>query len=338
MRQRAIKNNIQRQGRLLVVPMQLRASFLLAAILFWTILLVGVSSLPYDSEHAISVDRQIYASRTTSTDYYDEEDPIITEDDIFGGTSTTSTSPKHSIMSGSSSVSSYRGRGSSMDATASGSEEQPSSSHSAYSSSSTTGSTLKYPYKSSSSEEHLQSDYYTSMKKSHSNKGGFFRGSSSHFRWKQHFHFRPIHYIFGSFFTVLVFFGGATFVTAYQVLEQPSGCYATTCRRAIQCFKCILSLFTKGITYTLWGHNERWEGFESCDTDFEEEENIPRLRPGIGRALEREHTRSINLQQQQQPTTTVKSETTPYSSSHTKHKNTNYTTRRGFLELSSTNP
>jgi hypothetical protein len=331
---------------------------LVAAILFWTIHFVGVSSLHYDNEDGKSVGirrnmllpepvekgqkqqqvlgRQIYASSTA--EYYDEEDPIIIEDDILGGTPTTSTSAKHSIMSGSSSSvsSSYRGRGSSMDTTSS--EEFPSSSHSVYSSSSITGSTLKYPYKSSSSEDHLQSDYYTSMKKSHSNKGGFFRGSSSHFRWKQHFHFRPIHYIFGSFFTVLVFFGGATFVTAYQVLEQPSGCYATTCRRAIICYKCILSLFTKGITYFLWGQNERWEGFESCDTDFEEEENLPRLRPGIGRALEREHTRSINLQQQQQQSTKVKSVITPYNSSHKKQKDTNSTTRRGFLELSSTNP
>lgn len=334
--------NHNHPGRL---PRQLTVSFLLA-ILFRNILLCATSE-HYDDEHETVLNssmnalrRRIFAPQhveegekeqrqvrglhistsSSVTDYYYEEvESLDKEDDILGGTTTAS--PKH--VSGSSLASSYRGGVSDMDIS---NDEQPSKSHEVYLSTSNTDSTLKHQYKSSDEQK---IDYYTSTKKSHSNKGDFFHGSPSHFRWK-HFHFRPIHYIFGSFFTVLLFFGGTTFVTAYQVLEQPSGCYATTCRRAIVCYKCILSLFSKGLTYFLWGQNEQWEGFESCDTDFEEEENLPRLRAGIGRALEREHIRSMNLQQQ----STVKS-TAPLYSSKTKPNNTNnYTSGRGLLELS----
>lgn len=327
------------------LPMRVTVSFVLA-ILFRKILL-SATSLHYDDEHEIILksgmgvlrrsvfvpqhveegeneqrqvrDRQISTSSSITDYYYEEGESLDIEDDILGGTTTTS--PKH--VSGSSLTSSYRGGVSHLD---SSNDEQPSSSHEEYFSTSTTGSTLKHPYKSSDEQP---SDYYTSRKKSHSNKGDFFHGSSSHFQWK-HFHFRPIHYIFGSFFTALFFFGGATFVTAYQVLEQPSGCYATTCRRAIRCYKCILSLFTKGLTYFLWGQNEQWEGFESCDTDFEEEDNLPRLRAGIGRALEREHIRSMNVQQQ----STVKSTATLYSNKTKLNNTNNYTTGNGMLELS----
>ncbi len=242
---------------------------------------------------------------STAADYYgDEEEDITVTDDILG----EGTSPIKSYT-----TSSYRGRESNTDSSSTKPHSTSSSSSSHGSSTAThntasigsdssstydtsygsSSTTTKHPYKSpwgEEEDEEEEKDYYSS-KSSH--KGGFFRGSSSHaFKWRRP-KFRPIHYIFGSFFTVVIFFGGATFFTAYQVLEQPQGCYATSCRRSIACYKCILQLCNKGITYFLWGRDERWEGFESCDTDFEEEENLPRLRAGIGRALEREHSRSM---------------------------------------------
>jgi len=44
----------------------------------------------------------------------------------------------------------------------------------------------------------------------------------------------------------------------------------------------------------IFGKNENWQGFESKNTDLEEDEdNLPKLRPGIGKALDREHQRAM---------------------------------------------
>ena len=84
------------------------------------------------------------------------------------------------------------------------------------------------------------------------------------------------------------------FFTAFQVMQRPEGSFATFCRRSIKCYLCIYKLFKKGILHFLWGEDDHWEGFESGNTDLEEdEENLPKLRAGIGGALEREHNRAM---------------------------------------------
>ena len=244
-----------------------------------------------------STNRELYGSYDDAlSEYYtnDKDTPII--DDILGSSSTSSSRSKAS-------PSSYKGKESSSSYEANSSGSSTTTSKTKTSSASSIGSSSDYygsgysygsstssfssPYKKSSWEKDSSSS--SKKKKSKHTFGGFF--NRPHHEWN--FHPRPIHYIFGSFFTFFFFFGGATFFTAFQVLERPQGCFATSCRRSIQCYKCAFQLCNKGVTYFLWGRDEHWEGFESVDTDFEDEENIPTLRAGIGRALEREHHRSM---------------------------------------------
>jgi hypothetical protein len=57
---------------------------------------------------------------------------------------------------------------------------------------------------------------------------------------------------------------------------------------------CIAKLARMRWHEVVFGKEEDWDGFDSKNTDLEEDEdNLPKLRAGIGQALDREHSKTM---------------------------------------------